>query len=221
MRNWCLRHPVQFMLYYGWFYLCFFFTLENSVGAPDLVLHCRLDDLIPFCKYAVIPYLLWFVWVGGTLLFFLRRAPREEFWRLCLPLFVGMTLALVFCAVVPNGVHLRPRYVPGNDPCAVLVRLLYRADTATNTFPSIHVFNAVTLDMAYQRSACFADRRHRAVRVGARVLDIAIILSTLLLKQHSVLDAIAGLVLAVGLELAAFWLTGQKQRTAERLPRLL
>ncbi len=226
MRNWLLRHPVRFMLYYAGFYFSFFFLLEHFNPVPELVLHCRLDDMIPFCKYAIVPYCLWFVWIGGALLFFLLRAPRAEFWRMCLPLFAGMTLSLLFCAVVPNGVYLRPLYVPGSDVFARAVRLLYRSDTATNVFPSIHVFNSVTLDMAFQRSSCFAGRRGRPVRVAMRLLDISIILSTLLLKQHSVLDATAGLILALGIEWACvrLWreprMLGRRQATTE-LPEWL
>ena len=219
MVNWCSRHPVRFMLCYGWFYLCFFFLLEKGIAVPDLVLHCRLDDMIPFCKYAIVPYYLWFAWILCTLVYFLLRAPKGEFWRLCLPLFAGMTLSLLFCAVVPNGIYLRPRTVPGNDIFAVLVRGLYRTDTATNVFPSIHVFNSVTLDMAYQRSSRFAGRRRRWVRWGAHVLDVSIILSTLLLKQHSVLDATAGLILAVALEAVALHL--DRGHEPERVPHLL
>ena len=219
MVTWSSRHPVRFMLCYGWFYLCFFFLLENNVTVPDLVLHCRLDDMIPFCKYAIVPYYLWFAWIFLTLVYFLLRAPKKEFWRLCLPLFLGMTLSLLFCAVVPNGIYLRPRYVPGHDIFARLVRGLYRTDTATNVFPSIHVFNSVTLDMAYQRSSCFAGRNRRWVRRGAHVLDVSIILSTLLLKQHSVLDATAGLILAVALEVIAVHM--DREREPERVPRLL
>lgn len=221
MYSWCSRHPVRFMLCYGWFYLCFFFFLENSVTVPDLVLHCRLDDVIPFCKYAIVPYYLWFAWIFVTLVYFLVRAPKNEFWRLCLPLFAGMTLSLLFCAVVPNGIYLRPRAVPGNDLFAVLVRGLYRTDTATNVFPSIHVFNSVTLDMAYQRSSCFAGKKRRWARWGAHVLDVSIILSTLLLKQHSVLDATAGLILAVALEVIAVHMDHVRKREPERVPRLL
>lgn len=201
MRSWIMRHPVRFLLYYTWLYLCYFTLLEHSIRVPELVLHCRLDDLIPFCKYAIVPYYLWFAWIVGTFVYMLLRAPREEFWRFCLPFCVGQLLALTFCALVPNGVRLRPRTVPGNDIFAQLVRGLYRADTATNVFPSIHVLDAVTLDIAYHRSSCFDDQRRRWVRVGARVLDLSIILSTLLLKQHSVLDALAGVALALSLDL--------------------
>lgn len=203
MRNWCLRHPYLFMAYYLVFYLIFFHALETTVQIPDLVLHCALDDLIPFCKYAIVPYYLWFAWIALTLVYMAARAPRQEFWRLCLPLFAGMTLCLLFCAIVPNGVFLRPRVVPGDDLFAQAVRGLYRADTSTNVFPSIHVFNSATVDMAYQRSSCFSDHRRRWLRAGSRLLSVSIILSTMLLKQHSVLDVTAGILLALALDVIA------------------
>ena len=90
MRRWCQTHPVLFMAGYLVFYLAFFALLEHRVTQPAVLLHCRLDDLIPFCKYAVVPYFLWFAWVPATLLWLLACAPRQEFWRLCLPLFAGM-----------------------------------------------------------------------------------------------------------------------------------
>ena len=31
----------------------------------------QLDDLIPFCKYAIIPYYLWFAWIPCTLFYLL------------------------------------------------------------------------------------------------------------------------------------------------------
>ena len=54
IRTWCKDHPIQFMACYLVFYLAFFKLLEQGIQVPDLVLHCRLDDLIPFCKYAII-----------------------------------------------------------------------------------------------------------------------------------------------------------------------
>lgn len=76
MRNWCSRHPVWFMAFYALFYLTFFALLERTIQSPDLWVHCRLDDLIPFCKYAIVPYLLWFPWIPFTLFYLLYKAPR-------------------------------------------------------------------------------------------------------------------------------------------------
>lgn len=176
MRNWCKQHPIAFMLGYLVFYLLFFLFLEQTVTVPKLVLHCAVDDLIPFSKYAIVPYYLWFAWIPVTLLFLLWKAPRREFWRLCLPLFAGMTIALCICLILPNGVYLRPRYVFGDDIFAQAVRGLYRTDTSTNVFPSIHVFNAVTLDLAWQRCSLFHGRKRTLLCWGSHLLDISILL---------------------------------------------
>ena len=65
---------------------------------------------------------------------------------------------MLFYAIVPNGLALRPKYVPGTDIFAQLVRMIYRSDTPMNVCPSIHVFNSVTLMLAYYRSAIFDPR---------------------------------------------------------------
>ena len=169
-RNWFSRHPIAFMALYLLLYLSAFNFLNTQIHMPHVLVHCRLDDLIPFCKYAVIPYFAWFPWIPFTLFFLLWKAPREDFWRLCLPLFGGMTLALACYVILPTGLNLRPYYVPGSDIFARAVRFLYRTDTPINVCPSIHVFNSVTLLLAYYRSRLFERPRLRWMRPAAAVL---------------------------------------------------
>lgn len=215
MRSWFSRHPIWFMAFYLVFYLSVFHWLEVNIVVPEVWVHCRLDDLIPFCKYAVIPYFAWFVWIPFTLFYLLWKAPRADFWRLCLPLFAGMTIALAVYVVVPNGLDLRPYRVYGSDFFARTVRQLYTTDTATNVCPSIHVFNSVTLMMAYYRGRIFDEPRRRWMRPAAAVLCVSIIASTVLLKQHSCIDVVLGILLALVLDSAASSL----ERSEYRLPQ--
>ena len=212
-RNWFSRHPIAFMALYLLLYLSAFNFLNTQIHMPHVLVHCRLDDLIPFCKYAVIPYFAWFVWIPFTLFYLLWKAPRADFWRLCLPLFAGMTIALAVYVVVPNGLDLRPYRVYGSDFFARTVRQLYATDTATNVCPSIHVFNSVTLMMAYYRSRIFDEPR--GMRPAAAVLCVSIIASTVLLKQHSCIDVVLGILLALVLDSAASSL----ERSEYRLPQ--
>ena len=203
MRNWFPRHPIWFMAFYLVFYLSVFHWLEVNITVPEVWVHCHLDDLIPFCKYAVIPYLAWFIWIPFTLFYLLWKAPRADFWRLCLPLFAGMTIALAVYVILPNGLDLRPYRVYGSDIFARIVRQLYSTDTATNVCPSIHVFNSVTLMMAYYRSRIFESPRRRWMRPASAVLCLSIIASTVLLKQHSCIDVVMGILLAMAVDSAA------------------
>lgn len=62
------------MAFYMVFYLTVFHWLEVHVTVPDIWVHCRLDDFIPFCKYAIVPYLAWFAWIPFTLFYLLWKA---------------------------------------------------------------------------------------------------------------------------------------------------
>ena len=100
--------------------------------------------------------------------------------------------------------------------------MIYRSDTPMNVCPSIHVFNSVTLMLAYYRSAIFDAPRRRWMRPAAMVLCVSISLSTILLKQHSVIDVVLGLLLALLLDHAATVLQRSPvQRRERRVPERL
>lgn len=174
MRSWIARHPISFMALYTVFYLTAFHWLEVNITVPAIWVHCQLDDVIPFCKYAIVPYFAWFAWIPFTLFYLLRHGERSDFWRVCLCLFAGMTIALSCYVLLPTGLALRPYRVYGSDIFARLVRMLYAVDTARNVCPSIHVFNSVTLMIGYRRSRCFDEPGRRWMRPAANVLGVAI-----------------------------------------------
>ena len=155
------------MALYTVFYLTAFHWLEVNVTVPAIWVHCQLDDVIPFCKYAIVPYFAWFAWIPFTLFYLLLRGDRSDFWRVCLCLFTGMTIALSCYVLLPTGLALRPYRVYGSDIFARLVRMLYAVDSSKNVCPSIHVFNSVTLMIGYRRSRCFDELRRRWMRPAA------------------------------------------------------
>lgn len=66
-------------------------------------------------------------------------------------------------------------------------------DTPTNILPSIHVYNSVAAWIAISR--CKALKKHRFVVSGSFVLTVLIVLSTMFLKQHTVVDVISAFIL--------------------------
>ena len=158
-------------------------------------------------------------WIPFTLFYLLLRGDRSDFWRVCLCLFTGMTIALSCYVLLPTGLALRPYRVYGSDIFARLVRMLYAVDSSKNVCPSIHVFNSVTLMIGYRRSRCFDEPHRRWMRPAANVLGVAIILSTMLLKQHSCIDVALGAALAFALDAAATTLerSGDVRRVPQRL----
>ena len=200
MRAWFQRHPLAWipLCYFGLFYLPGFFLLERIVE-PRYLIHCFLDDWIPFCEYFLIPYALWFPLLAGAQIYFLLKSDRD-FLRLCFLMFTGMTICLVIYLLLPNGLDLRPVLTRDNLFCQ-LVTLLRRVDTPTNVCPSIHVFVSVTLAIAMARSPAMA--QHQRLRAALMVLCGLICLTTMFLKQHSVIDVACGGALSAVMDLLA------------------
>ena len=185
------RHA--WILSYSFIYIPWFCYLEKTVTRNYHVMHVALDDFIPFNEYFIIPYMMWFLYVAGTIVFFLFRN-KEDYYRICTFLFSGMTISLIICTFFPNGQDLRPVVFERENMFVDAVRVLYRTDTCTNVFPSLHVFNSLCACIAIHESEKV--RTHKAVCISAYVLAGLIILATMFLKQHSVLDVIGAAVMA-------------------------
>lgn len=175
-------------IYFPWFNY-----LEKHVTSRFHVIHTALDDKIPFLEFFVIPYFLWFLYVAFAVFYFLMKN-KEEYYKLCTFLFVGMTVFLIISTIYPNGHYLRPVTFERNNIFTVLVAHLYRIDTPTNLFPSIHVYNSIGVNIALWH--CDDFKKNKPIRIGSAVMMISIVLSTMFLKQHSVFDVITGIAFA-------------------------
>lgn len=188
------------IIVYMIFYLLGFFILENAEHRHYHVIHSWLDDQIPFCEYFVIPYLLWFVYmVVGVCWFIFRSKDKREYYQLISVLSIGMTIFLVVSCIYPNRQDLRPTVFANHNLFTQMVQALYATDTPTNVLPSIHVFNSLVMFYAINGSAQFKERR--GIRIFCGVLSVSIVLSTMFLKQHSVVDVSLGILLSVAVQM--------------------
>lgn len=219
MKNLLKKYGHVWALGYAFIYLPWFFYLERTVTRDYAVMHVALDDYIPFNEYFIIPYMLWFVYVAGAVLYFFF-INRQDYYRLCIFLFTGMTISLLVCTFFPNGTDLRTSVDPAKNFCSYLVSLIHSADTSTNVFPSIHAYNSLGVHFAVMNSRALRDKVW--IRCGSLALMIAICLSTVALKQHSVIDVLGAFVLAYvmypfvyGLDPAAGRRTVREKRLAD------
>jgi len=180
------------------FYLFCFFGLERRNTANYYIVESVLDHYIPFCEWFVIPYFLWFGYIAVTLLYFFFTNKRD-FTRLCLFLFTGMTICLTIYYIWPNGQNLRPDLstLGRENIFTRMLAGLYTTDTSTNVCPSIHVLNSVGCCIAVFKSHALKNKSW--LRGGTLILTVSICLSTMFLKQHSVIDVICGLALSVAM----------------------
>lgn len=184
------------MAVYFVFYMATFSYIENR-DTHHYIIHTTIDDKIPFCEYFIIPYLLWFLFVAVTVLYFMfyNNNCWKEYYQLIITLGIGMTLFLIISLAFPNGQDLRP-HLEGNSIFIKAVNWIYHTDTPTNVLPSIHVFNSLTCAGAILRNK----RKHfkKSTDCITVILTILIIMSTMLLKQHSVVDVMLAALMYTG-----------------------
>lgn len=193
------KHAWVFL--YFFIYMPWFIYLENHIPAGYHIIHSAIDDKIPFIEYFIIPYLLWFVFIAAAFLyFFFTDVPG--FYKLSTLLFTGMTIFLLISTIFPNGLALRPTSFARDNIFVDMVKVLYTTDTSTNVFPSLHVFNSLGVCIAAAHSDAL--KKHNLVRYGTYFLAGTIILATMFLKQHSIIDVVFGFVMAYGLSIAVY-----------------
>ncbi len=195
------HREVWWIIIFTVIYAIGFEVIEGARHVHFHMIHTWLDDQIPFCEYFIIPYLIWFVFNYVVVGWFVLKAEKYEYYRLITTLMLGMTVFLAVSVVYPNRLELRPDYVNTSSLCGKLVSVLYKVDTSTNVLPSIHVYNTVVLCHAI--NTCGRLRRRKLVLLSCNIIGVLIILSTMFLKQHSVIDVSLGLVMGMLMQIVA------------------
>ncbi len=177
-------------LFYWPVYGLAFLTLERLwVRGRYHAVYCPLDDRIPFCEYFLIPYLFWFVFLVGihvyTLLF-----DTKAFVQLMRFIIFSYTLTVAVYILFPTCQELRPASFERDNLFTRFMAWFYTFDTNTNVCPSLHVIGSVAVVYGAWNSRHFHTPGWRAAFAGTAVL---ISVSTVFLKQHSVLDIIAAI----------------------------
>ena len=204
-KKWTISKRQWLLVVYLPIHIALFFILENYDYSHFTVVHCALDDIIPFCEWFIIPYLLWFPYMLVAGLYFLRF-DNKSFEYYALSLFIGFFIGIVYIAFNPTVQNLRPQDLQngeGIDNIAKwLVSYIYHADTNTGVFPSLHAVGALCVAVNVTRAPKL--RKKIWIQASSWLLCVLILLGTMFAKQHSALDVAAGIVFETVVILVVF-----------------
>lgn len=181
-------------------YLIWFGAIENYRFSHYALIHTVLDDKIPFCEIFIIPYYAWFIYVAAVMLYLLFNMEVEVYYKNYMFLVTGMTLFLIISTLFPNMHQLRPDVMPRDNVFTHMIALLYKADTPTNLWPSIHVYNSLGTMIAVRNSKKIG----KIGRILSDIMGVLIILSTMFIKQHSIYDVVTAFFMAIIFYLAFY-----------------
>ena len=190
------------------FFIGYFYTLRHPAFPVFQMPITELDRLIPFQPQALAAYFsLWlYVGIAPGMLLTLREILVYALWiaALCV---AGLACFYFWPTAVPPSAIDISSHAGFN--------LLRGVDAAGNACPSLHVaaatFSAIWIDRLLHHI-----RTPAALRVFNALWFAAIVYSTLAIKQHVALDALAGALL--GIAFAALSLRGWTWGDAERKP---
>ncbi len=198
------RYSHLFLLL-GWVGYFLLYTLTENLIPPENchVMHCALDDVIPFCEWFLLFYASWYVLIVLSLLYFLRW-DVDSFKKLQIFIMITQAVAMLIYILWPSRQDLRPESFPRQNLLTWGMGIVYGFDTNTGVCPSLHV--------AYSMGIASVWLRQKAVKPLWRgliaLLCAVICISTAFVKQHSVLDILAALplgLLAEGLVYGRWW----------------
>ncbi len=181
------------ILLYTPFYVLYFKMIESLSQRTFIDTGTFIDAYIPFNRFFIIPYFLWFLFIPLSGLFILKH-DKKEFVNFQIILILGMTLFLFINTFFPTKVELRNRCIFEDDIFSKLILYLQKIDTSTNVFPSIHVYNSIVATSCVLKCE-IKNKKEYIYKYINIIICVLIILSTMFLKQHSIIDVIFGIIM--------------------------
>lgn len=148
-----------------------------------------LDKAIPFIKVFAIPYAAWVGYLFITLIYLCLKDHLLAF-KTILVLDLGLLSCFLIYYFYQTEGPVRPVII-GHDLCSRILQYIYKIDNPYNSFPSIHVFSSYLLIRAIRGS--FWKRKWHIWTIGC--FSTSIILATLFIKQHFIIDVISAIIL--------------------------
>lgn len=163
------------------------YVISNTLSQNGKNLALMLDKEIPFVSLFVFPYVYWYIYIFIGLIFILSK-DRKRYLRTLMAIYIGMCMCYVFYYLYP--VEISRPVIDNNTIANKLVNIIYENDRPVNCFPSIHVLNTYII-MRFTKV-----KDNKSWFYYTNIIGILIMLSTLFIKQHFILDGVVAIILA-------------------------
>jgi len=185
----------------GWVvYFALYFLTENLIPVEKChVIHCKLDDIIPFCEWFLLPYVFWYALIIFSLGYF-ALYDVDGFKKLQTYIIITQIVAMAIYIIYPSCQNLRPTNFPRENFLTDCIGYIYVFDTNTGVCPSLHCAYSIGIASVWLKSRNVSWIWKAFITIAA----LLICLSTMFIKQHSAVDFFAALPVCLLAELLVF-----------------
>ena len=182
---------------------CMYFVL-NMPQSSLHVLRTVFDDQIPRLPVFSIIYLAFLPWFWGVTIYawLKNRYFRQLACSVIIVNLIAFVVYLAFQTYVPREV------IVSNDFFSSILQFIYNSDQPYNGFPSLHSALSATI-------ATYFVIRHSKWSRAAILMAALIVASTLFVKQHFIVDAIAGVTLGITVTWIVFTLFLKRKKRGD------
>ncbi len=178
-----------------WIVQVVWYFVLNTYQTGSHLIHIPLDDKIPYIKYFVIPYVLWYAYIVFAHIWTYFHSKRE-FLLMCSLIFLSNFLSMLVCTFYPSMHDLRPaEEMIGTDFFGSIVRWLYGTENPYCILPSQHCMLAIAITFGLITSDSL--KNNLAVKIVLPIYTVLVMLSTVFIKQHSIVDVFAAMVMCI------------------------
>ena len=186
------QNPLKFILEVYAVYLVWFFAMEKIPNRNYHIVYSKLDDYIPFYKPAILMYSSWFLMLVIPFVYLLKRKSYDNMYNIIIPMFLAMYISLIIYVIYPTALDIRVTDITGNDIFSWLIRKIQQVDAPNNVCPSIHVSTTVIIYNQFRKIL----KDNKKSKAFFLLWSVGICISTMLVKQHSIIDVVCGIILA-------------------------
>ena len=187
-----IRAKTRYVLFLFFFYFCSYFLIQSAITSSNHDFLTAVDQLIPF-----VPEFIWIyhtmvpVFLITTILLIKRK---DVFYTAFLSILLATVVMNLFYVYLPVS-YPREIWQPTDmSASSVFVELTRQIDGSNNAFPSGHVTLSWLLTLLVGLTS-FA-KKHKWTQYIYVLWASLISVSTLVLKQHFMVDVFSGVILA-------------------------
>lgn len=163
------------------------YFLLNAITTKAYDITIYLDKMIPFNEWFVLPYVFWYIYTFGFLLL-MAYYDYKTYFKLLFNIVIGMLICFLIYYLFPTTVP-RPEIISDNI-LKKMVMMIYSNDKPYNCFPSIHILDTYLIAVYLLKYS-----KNLILKISTVAISVSIYLSTLFIKQHSLLDIVAATIL--------------------------
>ena len=166
-----------------------YFIVKQFIPSYNLIT-LEVDDKLPLIPFFIIFYIIWYPYLF-VVFYFIYKKDKDKFILLIKKSIMCAAIGELCFIIYPTMVS-RTEVNGFNSLISLILYIVYVTDIPVNCFPSLHC----TFALLVMYAVTFDKNMNKVFRILVGIISPLICLSTIFVKQHSIIDVVGALFLS-------------------------